>query len=120
MEALLASGRDTQYLIVPCDLPRITADLLRLLVSGDHVLEAHATVFWVEGEPGPEPLPLRLSAAALPAVQSLLDAGRSAVHELLQELEEVEIIDLPRRDAEGLRNVNTRTELEALSRGGGP
>lgn len=34
IEALLASGLDDTYLVVPCDMPRLTAEVLQALVDG--------------------------------------------------------------------------------------
>ncbi len=110
IEALLASGRDTQYLVCPCDLPLITPSLLRRLTGPGGA----ATVFQVEGEADFWPMPVRVWAQALDAVRSHLDAGRRAVHELVRELSP-EVITVSREEAAALANVNTPDDYERLS-----
>ncbi len=110
IEALLASGLDTQYLVCPCDLPLVTATLLRRLTE---VSGAVATVFRVAGEPDFWPLPARLSATALDRVRQHLDGGRGAVHELMRTLDP-EVVVVERQQAQVLANINTPSDYEAL------
>lgn len=113
IDALLASGLDTQYLVCPCDLPLITPDLLARLTAP--APEA-ATCFRVEGETGPRPLPLRIAAAAAPAVTRALDEDRGAVHALLREIEPL-VVEVPATDMTALANVNTPQAYAELCRG---
>ncbi len=46
LEALPASGRDAEYLVCPCDLPLVSAGMLRRLTCGGG---SRATVFRIEG-----------------------------------------------------------------------
>ena len=110
IEALLASGIADQYLVVPCDVPLMTADLLRRLLIETN---APVTVFRIDGDDRPESLPMRISPGPLDAVRRLLDDGRRAVHGLFGALE-CEIVPISARDGERLRNINTRDEYEAL------
>lgn len=110
IEALLGSGLDTDYLVCPCDLPLLTATLLRRLTAATPAI---ATVFHVDGEPDFRPLPARISAEALDVVRGHLDGGRRAVHDLVRALDP-EVIALPRDDARALANVNTPSDYEAL------
>ncbi len=110
IEALLASNLDTHYLVCPCDVPLLTATLLRRLTVATGAV---ATVFHVDGEPDFWPLPARISAEALDDVRGHLDGGRRAVHELVRALDP-EVIALPRDDARALANVNTPADYEAL------
>ena len=106
IEALLASEMGEQYLVVPCDMPRVTADVLdALLIKSDQP----ATVF--EGYP----LPARISADALPTVKRLLDSGERAVWRLL---DDVVAERVPMRDAwiARLENVNTPEDVERIAR----
>ncbi len=109
IEALLATGDDTQYLVCPCDLPLITPSVLRRLTEPGPV----ATVFQVEGEPDFWPMPVRVSVQALDAVRSHLDEGRLAVHDLVRELCP-EVIAVSREEAAALANVNTPDDYERL------
>jgi molybdopterin-guanine dinucleotide biosynthesis protein A len=110
IEALLASGLDTEYLVCPCDVPLITAELLRRLAVSSH---APATVFRVDGEQELQPLPARLSAGLLETVRKLLDEQRRAVHELISAVDP-EVITVSRREARQLLNVNTPEDYSAL------
>ena len=112
LEALLASGLDTEYLVCPCDLPLITPALLRLL-TGDSARPA--TVFRVDGEDDFWPLPARIAEAALGPVRDHLDRGERAVHELMRALGP-ELIPVSRPQATVLANVNTPADYEALKR----
>ena len=110
IEALLATGDDTQYLVCPCDLPLITPSVLRRLTEPGPV----ATVFQVEGEADFWPMPVRVSVQALGAVRAHLDGGRRAVHDLVRALEP-EVINVSREEAAALANVNTPDDYERLS-----
>jgi molybdenum cofactor guanylyltransferase len=112
IEALLASGLDSQYLVCPCDLPLVTGSLLERLTGGE---AASAAVFRVEGEPGFRPLPARVPVQALEAVRAHLDRGQRAVHELLRGLRPQEVI-LPAADAHQLADLNTPQEYQAALR----
>ncbi len=112
IEALLATGDDTDYLVCPCDLPLITPSLLRRL-TGPGGMRGMATVFQVEGETDFWPMPVRVSVQALDAVRSHLDAGRRAVHDLVRELYP-EVIAVSREESAALANVNTPDDYERL------
>ena len=110
IEALLASGLNSGYLLCPSDIPLLSAELLeRLLDAGD----GDAAVFHVAGQTRPSPLPLRISASCLGAVETLIEAGGRAVHELLDTLD-VQCVEVRAQDARELVNVNTLDEYEAL------
>ncbi len=111
IEALLATGDDTEYLVCPCDLPLVTPSLLRRLTRPT---AAVVTVFQVEGEADFWPMPVRMSVAALDAVRRHLDEGRRAVHDLVRELYP-EVIAVSREEAAALANVNTPDDYEQLS-----
>jgi molybdopterin-guanine dinucleotide biosynthesis protein A len=110
IEAVLASGLDSQYLVCPCDVPLITGALLRRLLAAP---PARAAVFRVEGEQGIRPLPARLSADLSGKVTALLDENRRAVGDFVRSVEPV-VVPLDRAEAALLVNVNTPAEYEAL------
>ncbi|MCP3905597.1 MAG: molybdenum cofactor guanylyltransferase [Planctomycetes bacterium] len=110
IEALLASGLDRHFLVVPCDMPRLTTDLLALLAVG---CDEPATVFRLKGTAEPYPLPVRLDVAALPMVRRHLDEGRRALRDLLAALRP-RIVDVAADRAGQLANVNTPAEHSAL------
>lgn len=110
IEALLASGLDTQYLVCPCDVPRISAELLRKLLA---TTGAAVTVLRVEGETRFRPLPARFSAAALPAVRAALDADRLAVHAVIETLRPA-VVEVDPAAHGLLANINTPADYDAL------
>ena len=112
IEALLASSVDSQYLICPCDMPLMTADLLTQLISDSSAL---AMAFAFADDPAPIPLPMRLCADALPMVRWLLDSDQQAVHQLLREIS-ADLVRVPRSAAVELQNVNTPAEFSEVCR----
>lgn len=107
IEALLASGIDDRYLVCPCDVPHVTAALLRRL---DIRAAAAVTALRVRGEAAPRPLPALFTAAALPAVRRTLDEGRRAVREGMAAAGVHEVVITP-ADAAALHNVNAPGDL---------
>lgn len=105
IEALLVSGLDDTYLVVPCDTPRLTADVLRALLSAP---PAPVAVLRLAGEV--QSLPLRVSTEALPTIRAMLDRGERAVHRLIASLP-VAFVEAPPAWADHLVNINTPDEL---------
>ncbi|MCH8165181.1 MAG: molybdenum cofactor guanylyltransferase [Planctomycetes bacterium] len=110
IEALLASGVDTQYLVCPCDVPLVTSELLEALTVPS---SAAATVLRIDGRSGTEPLPARISTEVLRAVRALLDADQRSVSHLMQSIE-IEAIEVPQAWSRYLTNINTPQEYEVL------
>lgn len=110
IEALLASGLDTQYLVCPCDVPLVTGEVLTALTIPS---PAPATVLRMDGRSETEPLPARISTDALRAVRALLDAGQRAVSHLMHSIE-IETIEVPQAWSKYLTNINTPQEYEVL------
>jgi molybdopterin-guanine dinucleotide biosynthesis protein A len=111
IEALLASNLADEYLVCPCDVPRITPEVLRLLLAHR---EAPATVLCIRGREQFEPLPARIASSALPVVRRLLDAGQRSVWRLMEELPAA-IVEIDECHAAALRNVNTHDDLKNLN-----
>ncbi len=114
IEALLASGLDTEYLVCPCDVPLVTAGLLERLTAPCGSL---ATVLRIGAENAFRPLPARLSAASLDRVRAQLDRHERAVHAFIQSIDP-HVVDMPREAADQLLNANTPAEYEALVKEG--
>ncbi len=110
IEALLASGLAHDYLVCPCDLPRITPDVLRMLLVHR---ERIATVFRIAGNADVEPLPARIAATALPVARRLLDEGTRSVWKLMRTLP-ASVVELDAHLAGVLTNVNTPDDLNML------
>jgi molybdopterin-guanine dinucleotide biosynthesis protein A len=114
LEALLASRRSPQYLVVPCDLPLLPSALLLRLREGD---ADGLTCFEFAGEDGMRPLPCRIAAAHLPEITRRLDAGQRALHRLIEGLgESATRVRLAARESELLLNVNTPEDFERACR----
>ncbi len=114
IEALLASGLDTEYLVCPCDVPLVTAELLeRLTAPGS----SHATVLRFDDEDAFRPLPARLSVASLDRARAQLDRGQRAVLAFIQSIDP-HVVEMPREAAKQLLNANTPGEYEALVKEG--
>lgn len=99
------------YLICPCDIPLITADLLQRLCN--HT-DKPVTLFHVEGRERPEPLPMRIAREALSSVRACLDEQQRSVQALLGRLETDEVV-VDTREAQRLRNINTVDDYQELS-----
>ncbi len=112
IEALLASGIDEEYLVCPCDVPRITPEVLEALLVGRN---RHATVLRLAGRETIQPLPTRLSSCALPAVRRMLDEETLAVSELHARLES-HVADIPLQWQPLLANINSPSDLDALNK----
>lgn len=113
IEALLASGEDTQYLVCPCDLPLVNGEILRALTK--RALTT-ATVLKLEGEESLSPLPACISVDALDKVRELLDDNRRAVHRLMKEIDAEEVAG-PKQWSKFLVNVNTQEDFEKVELG---
>ena len=114
IESLLESDIDSQYLVVPCDLPLMQAALLTRLFEGD---ADGMTCFAVEGEDRPRSLPCRIGVECLDEVAASLDAGDPAIPRLVARLgpDATRIVIAP-REAELLMNVNTPEDFELACR----
>jgi molybdopterin-guanine dinucleotide biosynthesis protein A len=112
IEAILASGLDAQYLVCPCDMPRVSGPLLQRLTGP---ADSAATVFQIEGEDSVRSLPARISGDLLETVAALLDAQQRAVHRLMSSIGTT-VIALAPDESRLLANVNTLQEYEAITR----
>ncbi len=110
VEALLASGIDSEYLVCPVDMPRLTPTMLRRLTESG---EGRVTIFEVDGSEEMEPLPARVSSSVLPSITAALDAGRLALHDMWAELG-YEIVQISPDEGESLFNVNTPDDYNKL------
>lgn len=110
LESLLASGIDEQYLVCPSDIPLVNATLLRRLLTET---TAPVSVFVDSTSGWVHPLPMRISAEALPAATRALDGGTRAVFRFLAELE-VDRVELSETEKHLLTNVNTPEDLDSL------
>ncbi|WP_420130103.1 molybdopterin-guanine dinucleotide biosynthesis protein B [Longimicrobium sp.] len=111
-------------LVVACDMPWISAQLLRTLVDRAASTTADAVVPESGGRRGMEPLCAWYSVRALPAVERMIAEGERRVHLLIGRVhtEVISIDDVRRTGDPGLlfMNVNTVDDLRRARRHGQP
>ncbi|HET9502449.1 MAG TPA: NTP transferase domain-containing protein [Hymenobacter sp.] len=100
------------WLVLACDLPFLTADVLRQLVAGRQPARL-ATAFQSPGSDFPEPLITIFEPRAYPELLRFLGLGYSCPRKMLIN-SDVEVLPTPGSDA--LRNVNPPAEREAAQR----
>jgi molybdopterin-guanine dinucleotide biosynthesis protein len=111
-------------LVVACDLPHVTADVLRLLVRRASVSISEAIVPESYGRRGMEPLCAFYAVECIPVVEAMIAEGETRVHLLLERvrtdrisLDEVGAVADPHLV---FHNVNTLTDLDEAERRSGP
>lgn len=111
-------------LVVACDLPYVTGDVLRLIVRRAQGSAADAVVPESHGRRGVEPLCAFYATECLPHVERMIAEGETRAHRLL---EAVRTDRVPLADIRGVgdphllfHNVNTLTDLDEAERRGGP
>lgn len=107
LEGGLLAAPTPWVLVVACDMPDLSADVLQVLL--DHRSPAISAVVARAPEGRKHPLCACYHRRVLPTVQAHLDAGQRALHRLLDALPEVTYVQVPTAP---LRNVNTRSDLE--------
>jgi molybdopterin-guanine dinucleotide biosynthesis protein A len=107
--ALSASNADWA-LVVACDMPRVTPDLLRLLLKT--AASAIPGCVFPVGPTGPEPLCAVYHRECLPALEKAAAEGRFKMREAVRALPAVPVAGI---DPHCLTNLNTAHEFEAFS-----
>ena len=107
IEALLATSLAESYIVCSCDMPMLSPEVMEALAAP---CEKPTAVLHVEGEAQWRPLPCRVHSRALPAVQTLLNDNRRAVHELHSAVG-AHVIHAPASWAAALADVNTPSDL---------
>jgi molybdopterin-guanine dinucleotide biosynthesis protein A len=111
--AIRSAGGDV--LLLPCDMPFITADALDWLVdagSNRHLRDG----LIVRNGGRIEPLFSVYRKSVLPMVEMLLASGTRSMMALI-EAGNFDFIDAPEPVAGGLRNINTQSDYDALTGG---
>lgn len=106
LQALLQHGEADSFIVVPCDMPLVTAELLARLPAphpGGVGLFSHAS-----GDT--EPFPMRLHPEARTALQAWLAVGRRDVRGFVASLTRV-VVALNDDEVAMLANVNRATDL---------
>jgi molybdopterin-guanine dinucleotide biosynthesis protein A len=108
IEALLASGFDSEYLISPCDVFLIVPDVFRLLVQPSVRPPA---VLYRQDTDRVEPLIGRYDASTHSEVARMVAEGRLAMRELARRTGACRI-PVPDALTKALRNANTLADLD--------
>ena len=111
VEALLASGLDTEYLIAPCDVFLAVPELFLLLVEPEVAAPA---VLVAEGSQRVEPLVARYGTAAHPIVRDMIEQGRLSMRELARRCD-ARRIPVPQSLDFALQNANTPSDLCSMT-----
>jgi len=106
------SDPNAAWLVLACDLPYLTAEVLRALVAGRQPARL-ATAFQSPGSEFPEPLITIFEPRAYPELLRFLGLGYSCPRKMLIN-SDVQVLPTPGGDA--LRNVNTPAERAAAER----
>ena len=101
------------WLVVACDLPRLQDSTLSALIAGRD--RRHAAVAYASARDGlPEPLCALWEPAALAALATQVQDGRSGLRSALQS---IDLLLLPADQGGALDNANTWQERAAAARG---
>jgi molybdenum cofactor guanylyltransferase len=114
IEAVLSTGAARGYLIAACDQPRLTAEILRLLLPENR----QQPCFFDFSEDGYiNPFPGYYPVCWLPDIRDSLRRNRRAIKALIAETDVI-LRPVEPQLVRCLKSINTREELAALSREG--
>ncbi|MEE2908416.1 MAG: molybdenum cofactor guanylyltransferase [Planctomycetota bacterium] len=107
--SVIDSGRDEQYLFLPCDMPRLLPSLLHRLV--DALATSEAAVF-EQGKCSVRPvLPLALRNSTAATIQRVMEQGTRSIHGLLKTVDPA-VLPLLESENGCLFNINTPEEWD--------
>ncbi|MBL0060799.1 MAG: NTP transferase domain-containing protein [bacterium] len=112
MLGLFNSNVAQHYLVVGCDQPLLTADLLRLLLVE---IDERPNVICNEDENSCSPLPGLYPASLIPIVQQLLEQPRASLRELLTR-SNARNFAIDKTDWLRLRSANTPQDVEDINK----
>jgi iron complex transport system ATP-binding protein len=107
-------SKAARILFLPCDMPFISADFLRLLIkkSQESGRAVFASPVSERGKARPS-FPFVLPRSSLATIHKQIDAGEFAIHELAEKLNAQYISPA---DSNALFNINTRSDLRKAER----
>jgi molybdopterin-guanine dinucleotide biosynthesis protein A len=116
LESALAAARHDLVLVVPVDMPRLTAATLTALVEAAKARpEAHGAVFAIDSDLDPFPGAYRRSI--LPTVAEHLDGGHLRMRDLLRDLDVAAVAaHLDLQSGRAFLNVNAPADLDRAER----
>lgn len=113
LEAALLSARFKVLVVLPTDMPRLTPELLRLLL--ERLMNGHNSCAALMYHDALQPFPLTIRCEALTVVSGLLDAQQRSMNGLLRTLSTQAVLEADWRhlDAErrALLNVNAPSDV---------
>ena len=112
LEALLAAGLDSKYLIAACDQPLLTAETCKLLIKEDAVV----SVFKSAETSKFLPFPGIYSSEIAPLVTKALDEGHRSLQQLFRSLDRVHAQPITVEFEQSLRSFNTPESIEELEK----
>jgi len=107
IEALLMSNIDSRYLVVGCDMPNLSLDLVSPL------LKINETAIYVNRQ-NIISLPLVISSTAANACTAYLDSGKKSIRGFVQSIPHTKI-SIENERGELLRSINTPDDLNKLT-----
>ncbi len=108
---LLASGLNDHYLVIPCDMPCLTPELLTQLCDPP---PTHARVFQLEYAMHAAPLPLAISSQLLSSLEGAQQQGILSLHGALAQTQ-LEVCNLSKRYQGNLMNINEPQDVQHIN-----
>jgi len=112
LEILLKSGLDNKYLVLACDQPLLTTDLLWKLVKED---SDKVTLFQMQGDKEVQPFPGYYPASCLVDIKKAISLGKNAMYEFI-EMIKVHWIPILSDEHYLIKNINTPQEFKELEK----
>lgn len=112
LEVLLESKFDDKYLVLACDQPLLTPDLLWKLIQQD---SSNITLFQVQGDSEVQPFPGCYPASCLKDIQKAMSIGKNAMYEFI-EMTKVNWIPIASSEYNHIKSINTPQEFRELKK----
>ena len=111
LKSLLKSNLDSAYLVIACDQPLITKELLQLLIQEE---SQHIKLFTGEKlEARIDPFPGYYPTSCLKNLQNMIEIGNSSMQAFLKS-SKIDWIKIPEDQKHLLRSINTPQDLEEV------
>ena len=108
---LLSSNLDSEYLIVACDQPFLTTELLLKLVEKS---STSLQLFNFEDDKKIQPFPGYYPVSCLSYIKKSIELGKNAMHEFIRSTP-VNWIQMSKDSEQFVKSINTPEELQSIS-----
>ncbi len=115
IETLLNSRLGAEYLVVACDQPLLTVELLQKLIKSTP--SSNIRLFAFEGFNELNPFPGIYPSSLLPHVKYSIQKGLTAMHEMIQSCPNITWVPINQSEAALLKSINTPEDLKELNTG---